>query len=588
MADSFTPPAQVQANAKRGLELRAEHGRGGTEVGVARARDLSNGKGISLDTINRMSSYFARHEVDKKGEGWGKDSAGYIAWLLWGGDAGWSWVKGILNDENKKEKAMTSELSYSYAGIIKSDKQPDGTLKVYGKATDDSIDIDQQICDEDWLKEAMPTWFKTGGNIREQHSSIAAGVATDYESKSDGHYIEALIVDPTSVKKIEAGVLKGFSIGIRGPRVIRDAKAVGGRIVGGQIVEVSVVDRPANSNAKMTIAKSVDGELVEVEQTFEEKVTPATIAKTIKPVGNPGSKVESMETVIKSDSPLDAIVDAVEDAVHAVAEVVADVAEQIADVAEQVADKAEEIADATDDADKSAVSADVKKFDESLFNAAIKAIGDLIAVEAAEAAAGSDESDSIKHLLKAIKHLKKWYQGEVAGGEVENPIIALLDDDAEHHIQAEESMNEIEMSAMADDEEAPAEKCEKCDKMADECKCADKSALPDLATETIIEKAVKSARDAVAIEIEQLKSASVNAEQRATQLEAELADALSKTAAGGPVRAGVKNKNSKYDGLDLLEKAAEYRAKASATEDRLLAEGYQELADDLESKARKS
>ena len=45
-ADGFTPPQAVRNNAKRGLELRREFGRGGTEVGVARARDLSNGKSI--------------------------------------------------------------------------------------------------------------------------------------------------------------------------------------------------------------------------------------------------------------------------------------------------------------------------------------------------------------------------------------------------------------------------------------------------------------------------------------------------------------------------------------------------------------
>jgi len=93
MSDGFVPPQEVRNNAKRGLELREKHGRGGTAVGVARARDLSNGKALSLDTLKRMNSYFARHEVDKKGEGWGVDSAGYIAWLLWGGDAGRAWRK---------------------------------------------------------------------------------------------------------------------------------------------------------------------------------------------------------------------------------------------------------------------------------------------------------------------------------------------------------------------------------------------------------------------------------------------------------------------------------------------------------------
>lgn len=274
MADGFVPPQQVRANAKRGLELRKKHNRGGTEVGVARARDLSNGAALSLDTIKRMNSYFARHEVDKKGEGWGVDSAGYIAWLLWGGDAGWSWAKGILRQQESKEKSTVNDLTTSYFSIEKADRQPDGTLMVYGKATDDSVDIDQQICDAAWLDRAMPAWFKSGGNIREQHSSIAAGVAKEYEAKADGHYIMAHVVDPVSVKKVDAGVLRGFSIGIKSPRVVRDTKAANGRIIDGQIVEVSLVDRPANPNCQLVLAKSVDGEssLVQVEELTEEIV----------------------------------------------------------------------------------------------------------------------------------------------------------------------------------------------------------------------------------------------------------------------------------------------------------------------------
>ena len=164
-----------------------------------------------------------------------------------------------------------NDLTTSYFSIEKADKQPDGTLMVYGKATDDSIDIDQQICDAAWLDRAMPAWFKSGGNIREQHSSIAAGVAKEYEVKADGHYIMAHVVDPVSVKKVDAGVLRGFSIGIKSPRVVRDQKAANGRIIDGQIVEVSLVDRPANPNCQLVLAKSVDGEssLVQVEELTE-------------------------------------------------------------------------------------------------------------------------------------------------------------------------------------------------------------------------------------------------------------------------------------------------------------------------------
>jgi hypothetical protein len=106
-ADSYVPPKAVQEAAQRGLDLRAEQpesNRGGTEVGIARARDLANGRAVSLDTIQRMDSFFSRHEVDKEGEGWGKDSKGYQAWLLWGGDPGWTWAEGILARKAKSEE----------------------------------------------------------------------------------------------------------------------------------------------------------------------------------------------------------------------------------------------------------------------------------------------------------------------------------------------------------------------------------------------------------------------------------------------------------------------------------------------------
>ena len=91
------PTEAMATEARRGLEWRAEYGRGGTEVGVARARDIANRKNLSDETIGRMVSYFARHEVDKEGEGFspgeeGYPSAGRIAWALWGGDPGKSWA----------------------------------------------------------------------------------------------------------------------------------------------------------------------------------------------------------------------------------------------------------------------------------------------------------------------------------------------------------------------------------------------------------------------------------------------------------------------------------------------------------------
>lgn len=105
----LTPTKTMANNARRGLEMREEFGRGGTAVGVARARDIANRKTLSPRTVNRMVSFFARHEVDKEAEGFrsgedGYPSAGKVAWMLWGSDAGYAWAK-------SKQRAIENEKS---------------------------------------------------------------------------------------------------------------------------------------------------------------------------------------------------------------------------------------------------------------------------------------------------------------------------------------------------------------------------------------------------------------------------------------------------------------------------------------------
>lgn len=109
----LTPTDSMVASAERGLKWRDEFNRGGTAVGVARARDISNGKSLSPETVRRMKSYFARHAVDKKAEGFnsgenGFPSAGRIAWELWGGDSGATWSERKVAE---LERAMEKEIS---------------------------------------------------------------------------------------------------------------------------------------------------------------------------------------------------------------------------------------------------------------------------------------------------------------------------------------------------------------------------------------------------------------------------------------------------------------------------------------------
>ncbi len=97
MAEEHKPTKKMAANAEKGLKLHETFDRGGTEVGVKRAKQIVDGGPMSDDDVKSMHSYFARHDVDKdtKAHRWGDDddpSAGYIAWLLWGGDEGKEWA----------------------------------------------------------------------------------------------------------------------------------------------------------------------------------------------------------------------------------------------------------------------------------------------------------------------------------------------------------------------------------------------------------------------------------------------------------------------------------------------------------------
>lgn len=115
-AETFTPPEGVRSAAARGLELRAKWKRGGLSngeasdqgigSGVQRATNLKNGDALNIATVKRMAAFFSRHEKnyrpDEK-EPDGGPTAGTIAWLLWGGNAGKSWANGIVSRVQKDE-----------------------------------------------------------------------------------------------------------------------------------------------------------------------------------------------------------------------------------------------------------------------------------------------------------------------------------------------------------------------------------------------------------------------------------------------------------------------------------------------------
>jgi len=142
-------------------------------------------------------------------------------------------------------------------------KEPDGSYLVSGRITDSTLDLDKQRVDPEWAEIAVNKWAKTYGNIREMHQPIAVGKCKSLTGSGvNGFDITAKIVDPGAILKLENDLYTGFSIGIKGTRLDQTDKALAsapnGIINGGDIIEVSIVDVPANPNAKFTLAKAAE------------------------------------------------------------------------------------------------------------------------------------------------------------------------------------------------------------------------------------------------------------------------------------------------------------------------------------------
>lgn len=108
---SYKPPIGAQKEAQKALDWREKYGddvKGGTRIGWIRANQIAKREELSEDIVKRMHSFFSRHEGNQviadeyKDEPW-KD-AGYVAWLLWGGDPAKTWSARIA--ESLREKSI--------------------------------------------------------------------------------------------------------------------------------------------------------------------------------------------------------------------------------------------------------------------------------------------------------------------------------------------------------------------------------------------------------------------------------------------------------------------------------------------------
>lgn len=151
------------------------------------------------------------------------------------------------------------ELTFISFPITKFETTEDGNLYVYGKATDGSVDSDEQIVDTDFSTKAIANWLATGANVRVQHNAQRdpAGVGVEINTESDGStWVKSLVVEPVAKTLVQNKALRAYSVGIARPKIVRDHVARGGRIVDGEIVEISLVDRPANKNCGIELVKA--------------------------------------------------------------------------------------------------------------------------------------------------------------------------------------------------------------------------------------------------------------------------------------------------------------------------------------------
>lgn len=305
----FKPPEGAKKAAERALRRRAQKPqsqRGMTPVGIARARDLIAGKNLSPETVRRMLAYFTRHEIDKEGSTWESYGKGRQAWDGWGGDAGYSWARKVVNQMNAADK-KTALRAYGEAvqlSAVPSYEVPEGltigkpfkTLalgQVSSRMSGEAIGapISKELLEEmvrvyrerrdadpviiDWQHATSP--FQ-GGTPAPPESGNALGMIVELELRQDGLYaIPAYNERGLKVVQDAGGVLWSSPEYLHGEIFTRD----GGEKVGdAQLLAVTLTPRPAQSHSKIDrVTLSEQEQMMDFENMSVDELKAALAAK---------------------------------------------------------------------------------------------------------------------------------------------------------------------------------------------------------------------------------------------------------------------------------------------------------------------
>lgn len=302
----FTPPQGAQDAGKRALEVRADKPpsqRGMTEVGLARARDLANGKELSPDTVKRMLNYFTRHEGDKQGSTWDDQGKGWQAWHGWGGDAGYAWARKVVKQMDAADEKAQALRAYSEALNVSYDI-PDGltpgrpfkTLslgQVSSRMNGENVgkEINNEMLTEmvrvfkerresdpviiDWQHATSP--YQSGPPAPPE-SGNALGLIVDLELRADGLYAyPAYNERGLNVVNEAGGVLWSSPEFLAGEVFDR---AGGAKVGDAQLLAITLTPRPAQSNSKIDrVTLNERLEMDNVESMSVEDLRAMLIAK---------------------------------------------------------------------------------------------------------------------------------------------------------------------------------------------------------------------------------------------------------------------------------------------------------------------
>lgn len=340
MPEGYRPNKAMKMEALRAIKWKEEGMKGGTRVGLVRARQIIRGENLSRDTVMRMFSFFSRHEVDKKAEGFnpgekGYPSAGRVAWGLWGGDAGYSWSQNIRDEIVKEEQnrgiamdLLTREGNLSKRYYEEHEEYEDKMEQHEHSQENDIWNVIVSTPEIDRYGTIIVpagidySAYMNNPIVLAQHASDKWPVGRCLGFYLNGENLEATMQIECITENgkdlnslINAGYVKAVSVGII--PIEKEEQTINGQTVTvytkSELVEFSIVSVPANRGAlikrsmKEAIAYSIQKYkevkkmlTPEIEQKIKDELLPAVEEAIITELTNMGFSQEEATSAVQN------------------------------------------------------------------------------------------------------------------------------------------------------------------------------------------------------------------------------------------------------------------------------------------------